>query len=95
MSFATDFNIVFDDFGISATISELNKADRQVQIIFDQQSLNDMGILTDKPQATLKASDLAGVDLKYTTITINNIAYRLIKPLPDGMGLIIAGLARV
>lgn len=95
MSFATDFNIVFDDFGISATISELNKADKQVKVLFDLQSLGDMGILTDKPQATLKESDLAGVDLKYTTITINNITYRLIKPLPDGMGLIIAGLARV
>jgi len=89
-----DLDIYLADFGISATIKETAKADKIVKTLFDQTGYVEMGMLTDKPQATLKDSDLAGTDTKAATITINGTVYELIKPQPDGAGLTTFGLKR-
>lgn len=95
MNFLMDSDLLFLDAGIPATIKELHKADKPVTVLFDLLSLAEAGILTDKPQATLKESDLTGTDIKAATITVSSIEYQMIKPLPDGAGLVIVGLKRV
>ncbi len=94
MDLTAGLDIFFADFGLSAVISQPGQPDKPVQVLFDLHSLGEMGVITDKPQITIKDSDLAGVDVKSATITINNTGYRMVKPLPDGAGLTIAGLQR-
>ena len=90
----TDLDIFFADFGVAATITETAKADKAVTVLFDQAGFVENGVMTDKPQATLKETDLTGTDTKIARITISGTEYQMIKPLPDGAGLVVAGLKR-
>ena len=94
MDLINDLDIFFADFGLAAIISQLGNPDKPTQVLFDLQSVGEMGALTDKPQVTIKDSDLDGVDIKSATITIRNTSYRMVRPLADGMGLTVVTLAR-
>lgn len=94
MNLVPDLDKFFADFGVSAVVSETGKADKTITVLFDRNSLSDIGVITDKPQTTIKESDLAGVDIEGATIAVAGETWRLIKPLPDGTGLIISGLKR-
>ncbi len=94
MNLVPDLDKFFADFGISAVISETGKADKTITVLFDRNSLSDIGVITDKPQITIKESDLTGVDTEGATIAVAGETWRLIKPLPDGSGLVIASLKR-
>jgi hypothetical protein len=91
---AADISAILAACGVPALISEADKDDKTVQVIFDRNSLNEMGVLTDKPQITIAAADLDGVDIPAATITVSGETWRLLRPLNDGAGLIIAGLQR-
>lgn len=90
-----DSAAVMDMFGIPATISDAFTPAAATKVVFDNNSFDSMGVLTDKPQITLMTTDLAGLDLKTTVLTINSTDYRILKPLPDGYGLSTATLARI
>ena len=94
MNVTDDFEILFVDFGSSATIAETAKADKTTSVLFDATTISELGVITDKPQITIKESDLTGFDLKAATITISGTEYRIIKPQAD-MGIITAYLARI
>jgi hypothetical protein len=92
---STDLDIFFYDFGTSATIAEPAKADKTTSVLFDATTISEMGVLTDKPQITIKESDLSGFDLKAATITISGTEYRMMKPLVNGQGLTTTTLIRI
>jgi len=81
-------------YGTPAVISQPEELDKSVKAIFDRNSLGEMGVLTDKPQAAILSADLDGVDLKTATITIGGTTYKMSKPLPDDAGLTTVMLTR-
>lgn len=89
MNLADDLNIFFTDFGTPAVITQPELPDKPVTVLFDLNSMDQAGILTDKPQISIPDSDLAGLDLRLATITVTGKfpAARMTKPLPDGSGL--------
>lgn len=81
-------------FGRPGVIKSPGHADNPVTVIFDQNSLNEMGVLTDKPQASINMTDLAAADVKASTITINSVVYKMSRPMPDGSGMATVLLTR-
>lgn len=83
-------------FGVPAVISQPGQPDKPVTVIFDQTGYVEQGIITDKPQIAIPEPDLTGLDLKYTTITVTGKypEARILKPLPDGAGWIVATLTK-
>jgi hypothetical protein len=88
-------NLMFSDFGTPAVISQPGQSDKPVAVIFDAQSFNEMGVLTDKPQASIDSTDLTAVDMKSAVIAAAGETYRMTKPLPDGHGLTTVNLTRI
>ena len=97
MNFEADNNIFFSDFGIPAVIQQPGQPDKPVTIIFALNSLDTMGVLTDKPQIVIADADLIDLDLKTGSITVTGKypAARITKPLPDGFGIITAFLIKI
>lgn len=97
MNLAEDQGIFFADFGTPAVIKRPGLPDQTVQVLFDLNSIDQSGLLTDKPQITIPESCLTDMDLKTATITVigKYPEARIMKPLPDGSGLTVAGLARI
>jgi hypothetical protein len=87
--------LLFSDFGTPAVIAQPGHEDSAVTVLFDSQSLNDMGVLTDKPIASLDDAIIAGVDIKSAVITISGVDYRMTRPLADGYGLTTVNLTRI
>lgn len=94
LDLSLDLDVFFLDLGVAAVISEFGITSRPVSILFDQNSIDNMGALTDKPAITVKTSDLEGFTRSKLIITINGAGYNMIKPLDDGAGLTVAGLKR-
>ena len=94
---SADIDFVLDDSGTAAVIKQSGHADKPVRVVFDQNSTDQLGMLTDKPQVAIPDSDLVGVDLKTASITVTGKfpASRITKPLPDGSGWTTALLTRI
>lgn len=84
-------------FGTPAVITQPGEPDRSDNVIFDLYSMGEMGVLTDKPQITVRDSFIDGVDLKSAAITVTGKypEARMSKPLPDGGGFTILLLTRI
>lgn len=98
MSFnAADIAAFMDNFGTPAVIQQPGQPDKPLTVIFDLNSLDLMGMSTDKPLITMAENDLVGIDLKAATITVTGKypAARMTKPEPDGSGFITALLTRI
>jgi hypothetical protein len=85
-----DMDTILDAVGSDALLNSTS-----VKVKYRPNSLNEMGVLTDRPQATMKASLLASVNLKTATLTVAGETFRMVKPLPDGTGFVIVGLTRI
>ena len=92
---AADIPALMDVLGIPASLIEAGSTSKAIKVVFDNSSIDSMGILTDKPQVSLMTSDLDGRDLKNTVLTIKGTDYRILKPLGDGYGLSLATLTRI
>jgi hypothetical protein len=90
-----DLDILLDAFGIPATLSDGVHPAKPLRVILDSNSINELGVITDKPQITIKEADLLELDMKNTTITVNDTNYRILKPFSDGSGLVVAGITRI
>lgn len=86
---------LMDIFGVPATLSDGVHATKPIKVVFDKTSIDSIGVLTDKPQASLLTADLESIDLKNTVLTIDGTGYRILKPLADGYGLSLASLTRI
>ena len=84
-------------FGTPAVIAQPGQPDKPVTVIFDLTGYVEQGIITDKPQMSIPAADLVGIDTKAATITVTGKypEARIIKPLPDGSGWITATLTKL
>ena len=89
-----DLDMLFSFDAKDAVISESGLTDRPCQILFDSNSVDNSGVLTDKPALTIKTADLEGFTRSKAVITVNGTGYTMIKPLDDGAGLTVAGLKR-
>lgn len=61
---------------------------------FSNKSLNELGMLTDKPQVMLDATSMTGVNLKTATLTVSGTTYRMMNPMLDDGGFITLLLQR-
>ena len=86
----SDINAILSATGTSALLNG-----QSCRIEYRLNSLDQMGVLTDRPQATFKASDLTGLDLKTATLFVAGETFRLTKPQPDGSGFTSVLLTRV
>lgn len=76
-------------FGSPAVISQPGHPDKPVTVIFNLNSMDSMGVMTDKPQCAIYDTDLVGTDLKAATITVTGKfpAAKMARPMPDGAGM--------
>jgi len=88
----SDIDILFTIDGVAAVISETGKTSVETVILFDRNSVDQTGTITDKPQITLPTADLEGFTRSKATISIAGTTYSFMKPLDDGAGLTVAGL---
>lgn len=91
---ASDIAGILSGVGESATIAQTGKTSSTVTVLYESASLNEMGVLTDRPQVTLAESALTGFDPTLATITVGGTTWALMKPFPDGSGFITCGLKR-
>jgi hypothetical protein len=90
-----DAAVFMDIFGIPAVISDSALHKKDTRAVFDINSIDSIGVITDKPQVSILTADLAEFDIKNTVLTVRDTEYRILKPLPDGYGLSLATLARI
>lgn len=91
---ASDIAGILAGVGESATIAQSGKTSAVVTVLYESASLNEMGVLTDRPQVTLAESALTGFDATLATITVAGATWALMKPLADGAGFVTCGLRR-
>ena len=85
ISVASFFSL--SDFAILATVRG-----RQINVIFDQQYVDTLGVETSQPAATCASSDVADVE-QDDSITVDGREYRIIGVQPDGTGVTVLRLA--
>jgi hypothetical protein len=85
---SSDLSAFMAAFGVPAVLSPPGHVGRPVMVIFDLNSMDQMGCLTDKPQITIRETDLASID--HTTAIITVVGKyppaRMTKSTPDGTG---------
>lgn len=73
-----------DDFATSAVFSRTGAT---VDVIFDDDYKDPLGIESSGPRAVGRVADFAGV-VHQDTLTLNSIAYIIIGVEPDGTGML-------
>lgn len=86
MPFTEDFTAYLDDADF-ATEATFSRSGLTVNVIFDADYQDPLGVESSGPMAEGKASDFASV-VQGDTLTINSIAYRISNIQPDGTGWI-------
>lgn len=100
---ADDIAAFLDAVGEAATITEPGAAGPPVVaavvtpliVDYSSTSLNEMGMLTDRPVATMSGSTLAGKNLKTATITVDGTTWRMTNPMYDESGFVSVYLTRI
>lgn len=100
---ADDIAAFLDAVGEAATITEPGTAGppvvadvvTELTVDYSSTSLNEMGMLTDRPQATMPGSVLVGKNLKTAMITVSGSNWRMTNPLYDESGFVSVYLSRV
>jgi hypothetical protein len=91
----SDSAVLMDLFGIPALLSDGVHDPKDIRVVFDQTSIDSMGVLSDQPQVNILTSDLDDRQTKNVVLTIKAVNYSIQKPLPDGYGLTLATLKRL
>lgn len=84
MPFTEDFD-AFLNTDEHATAAVFSRSGATVNVIFDADYQDPLGVESSGPMAEGKASDFSGV-IQGDTLTINSIAYRICNIQPDGTG---------
>lgn len=86
MPFTEDLTAFLDtaDFATAAVFS---RTAATVNVIFDDEYKDPLGIESSGPRAIGRVADFAGV-VHNDTLTINSIAYLIIGTEPDGTGML-------
>lgn len=89
MNLLDDLNTFFADLGVPAIITPSGRPSWPLTVLFDLNSMDQMGCQTDKPQIIIQDSDLARINLTTDRITVvgKYPAAKMTKPDPDGAGL--------
>jgi len=94
MDLASDVDILFSDLGVPAVISQPGNPDITTTVLFDTHSTDELGVWTEKPLAAFRATDLADIDIKTATVALAGETWKIVKPIADGTGLVIAGMQK-
>jgi hypothetical protein len=90
-----DVVVLMDLFGIPAQLSDGVHDPKNIRVVFDQTSIDSMGVLSDKPQVNILTADLDELEIKNIVLTIKTVNYNIQKPFSDGYGLTLATLKRL
>lgn len=89
-----DLDTIFDAVGVAGVLACVPGGATPIQVKFRRTSLNESGMLTDRPTAMMKSSSIVGVDLKTATLAVMGETYRMTKPFPDDTGMTTVQLIR-
>lgn len=91
-----DLDIFFSDFDNAATIQQPGLDDVPIRVLYSEPFKEALSGATIDPTATMKTSDLAGVDRKTAKLVIaGKGTFRIVTMQPDGAGLTLCTLEEI